>query len=64
MADFELYEKIEAYLKGQLAPEAESAFEREIAQNKDLAEQIAQHRFEWDAMEVLIEDDLRGKMAQ
>ena len=64
MEDFELYEKIEAYLKGQLAPEDTKAFESEIAQDTDLAERVAQHRFEWDAMEVIIENDLRGKMAQ
>ena len=64
MEDFELYEKIEAYLKGQLTPEETKAFENEIAQETDLAERVEQHRFEWDAMEILIEDDLRGKMAE
>ena len=62
MDNFDLYEQIEAYLKGQLSAEATRAFEQEINQNPDLAEQVALHRLEWDAMEVLIEDNLRDKM--
>lgn len=64
MRDFELFEKIEAYLKQELNPEEMKAFELEIANNPHLAEQLELHRLEWDAMEVLIERDLRGKMSQ
>ncbi|MBL7816126.1 MAG: hypothetical protein JNL70_14000 [Saprospiraceae bacterium] len=64
MTDFELYEKIETYLKGQLTPEQHKAFEIEIANDHKLAELVDMHRFEWDAMEVIIEKDLRNQMAQ
>jgi hypothetical protein len=62
MENFDLYEKIEAYLKGELSAEAVQDFEQEISQNPDLAEQVALHRLEWDAMEVLVENKLRDKM--
>jgi ABC-type sulfate transport system substrate-binding protein len=45
-----------------LSAESVQAFEVEISQNPDLAEQVALHRLEWDAMEVLIENNLRDKM--
>jgi anti-sigma-K factor RskA len=63
MDNFDLYKKIEAYLKGELSADAAQVFEQEIGQNPDLAEQVALHRLEWDAMEVLVENDLRDKMA-
>jgi hypothetical protein len=62
MNNLDIYDKIEAYLKGQLSAEAARAFEQEVSQNPDLAEQVALHRLEWDAMEVLIENSLRDKM--
>jgi hypothetical protein len=63
MENLELYNKIEAYLKGELSAEAAQAFELEMAENTDLQEQVDLHRLEWDAMEVLVENDLRSKMA-
>jgi hypothetical protein len=62
MENLDRYEQIEAYLKGELSAEAAQAFELELAQNPELAEQVALHRLEWDAMEVLIENDLRTQM--
>lgn len=63
MENFNLYEKIEAYLKGELSAEAAKTFALEITANSDLQQQVALHRLEEEAMEVLIEKDLRGKMA-
>lgn len=63
MGNFNSYEKIEAYLKGELSAEAAKIFALEIAANADLQEQVALHRLEEEAMEVLVENDLRGKMA-
>jgi tetratricopeptide (TPR) repeat protein len=63
MEDFNLYEKIEAYLKGELSAEAAKTFAAEIAANADLQQQVALHRLEEEAMEVVVENDLRGKMA-
>jgi hypothetical protein len=62
MGDFELFEKIEAYLKGELSPEEMKNFELNIKNNPSLAEAVELHRLEWDAMEVLIENALREKM--
>ena len=63
MKDFNLYERIEAYLKGELSAEAAKIFAAEIAANADLQQQVALHRLEEQAMEVVVENDLRGKMA-
>ena len=63
MENFNLYEKIEAYLKGELSAEAAKTFAMEIAANSDLQQQVALHRLEEEAMEVLVEKGLRGKMA-
>ena len=60
----ELYDKIEAYLREELSAADKKAFEAEIANNPQLAEQVEMHRFEWDGMEVILENDLRAKMAQ
>lgn len=62
MDDFELFEKIEAFLKGELSPEEMKNFELNIKNNSSLAEAVELHRLEWDAMEVLIENALREKM--
>lgn len=43
MNDLELYEKIEAYLKKRLSPEAQRAFEEEIAADPALAGEVALH---------------------
>ncbi len=58
-----MYEKIDAYLKGEMTAEAAKAFAQDIAQNADLAEQVDLHRLEFEAMEVLVENNLRSKMA-
>jgi hypothetical protein len=63
MEDYEIYEKIDAYLKGEMTAEAAQTFAQDISQNADLAEQVALHRLEFDAMEVLVENNLRSKMA-
>ena len=63
MKDFNLYEKIEAYLKGELSAESAKIFAAEIAANADLQQQVALHRLEEEAMEVVVENHLRGKMA-
>ena len=59
-----LFEKIESFLKGELSLEEMSAFENEIKNNPKLAKAVDIYRFEWDAMEVLVETDLRDKIIQ
>ena len=63
MNENELFDKIELYLKKELNPTEMIAFDEEILNNPDLAETVKMHQFEWDAMEVLIEKDLRAKMS-
>jgi len=64
MTEQELFDKIEAYLRRRL-PEAErEAFERQIAENPALAEEVEMHHFEHEAMEVLVEQRTRAKMAK
>jgi hypothetical protein len=64
MSDFEQYEKIELYLKKELTHDEMIAFENDIKNNPKLAEAVELHRLEWDAMEVLIEADLKKKMTE
>ena len=64
MSDFEQYEKIELYLKKELSPDEMTAFENDIKNDSKLAEAVELHRLEWDAMEVLIEADLKKKMTE
>ncbi len=64
MDDYTLYDKIESYLKGALSLEETKKFEQDMSNNPQLAEMVKMHRFEWDAMEVLVENDLRDQMAK
>ena len=63
MNENELFDKIELYLKKELNPSEMKLFDEEMLNNPDLAEAVKMHQFEWDAMEVLIEKDLRSKMS-
>jgi hypothetical protein len=64
MNDEQLYDKIEAYLKGALSEEERAAVEREIQNNPEAALELQLQQVELDAMEVLLERDLRGKVNQ
>lgn len=59
----DFYTRIEDYLTGELPPEERQAFEREVAQNEELARELAQHRLEHQAMRMLLHDELRAKMS-
>ncbi|HOY19453.1 MAG TPA: hypothetical protein PLC89_19240 [Haliscomenobacter sp.] len=56
------FDKIERYLRGELSEEENLAMERAIAEDSDLAEEIEFQQLELDAMELILEDKLRGKM--
>lgn len=56
------YQKIEAYLDRSMTEAERSAFEQDIAQDAQLATQVELQRFERDAMELLVEEDLRTDM--
>jgi hypothetical protein len=62
MARFEHFEWIEAYLKGTLSDEEKRAFEQALNYSSDLAQEYEMHLLEWDAMEILIERDLRQQI--
>jgi hypothetical protein len=49
MDKLDLFEKVEDYLRNRLPPEAHRAFEAEMAQNPELAEEVALHRTLMDA---------------
>ena len=57
------FDKIEAYLTRQLSAEETVAFEQEIQQNKSLKSAVALQRLEHDAMNQMLENDLKAKMA-
>ncbi len=56
------YNKIEAYLEGSMPEPERQAFEQTLAQDAELATQVKLQRFERDAMELLVEEDLRSDM--
>jgi hypothetical protein len=62
MASFKYFEWIEAYLKGALSHDEKTAFEQELNCSPDLAQEYEMQLLEWDAMEILIERDLRQQM--
>jgi len=62
MHDELLFDKIEAYLKGQLPSSEAAAFEAEIAADTELAMLVKTHRLERQGLEWLVERDLLTKM--
>ncbi|MEN9611391.1 MAG: hypothetical protein RLZZ628_2205 [Bacteroidota bacterium] len=58
----DFYHKIEAYLCDGLPPAEKKALEKAIAADPQLKKQVEMQRLEWDAMELLLETDLRDKM--
>ncbi len=58
-----LFFKIEQYLKGKLSAIDKTSFEADMEQNHALKEMVELHRFERLGQELLIEEDLKSKMA-
>lgn len=56
------FDKVERYLRGELSEEENLAMEKAIAEDPDLAEELEFQQLELDAMELILEDKLRGKM--
>lgn len=57
------FDKIEAYLTGQLTDEESLQFEKEAANDQQLANELSLQRLEHDAMERMLEQELKNKMA-
>lgn len=62
MPEDNLMIKIDAYLKGHLSKEETAAFEQDMAADTALAQQVARQRLHLEALDLLLEDDLRAKM--
>ena len=60
--DIELMIKIDAYIKGHLSETESAAFAADIAADKDLAERVERQQLHLEALDILLEDDLRHKM--
>ena len=60
--DEQLVIKIDAYLKGHLSEKEATAFAQEIATDAALAQQVTQQQVHLEALDILLEDDLRAKM--
>ena len=56
------FDRIEAYLFGQMSAEENAGFEREIAENADLAAEVEHQRLEHRAMELLLREELRANL--
>ncbi|MCO6487062.1 MAG: hypothetical protein J5I98_01530 [Phaeodactylibacter sp.] len=63
-ANERLFHKIEDFLDGKLPPGEAAAFEREVAADPSLAEQVKLHRFEREGMDYLVEKDLIRKLKE
>lgn len=64
MTEQEQYDKIEQYLNRRMSVEEQRAFERELEKNNHVKVALAQQQSEHRAMEVLVAQDLRDRMAQ
>lgn len=57
------FDKIESYLDGQLSGAALTAFEQQLQTDSTLAAMTEEHRIAHNAIELLIEEDLRKELA-
>lgn len=57
-----LAQKIEAYLLKKMSPEERRTFEQEMASNPELAREVDVRHLAYDAVELMLENDLRAKM--
>lgn len=60
--DEQIFDQIEAYLRGNMSAQDAAAFEAELAVDPGLADLLNTHRFERQGLEWLVERDLRAKM--
>lgn len=56
------FDKIEAYLFGQMSPADREAFEQELENNEDLAAELALHQLEHRSMELLAQQSLQNNL--
>ena len=58
------YDKIEAYLTGQLSESESLSFEQQIQNDDELAAALAFQQLEHQAMDKILENDLKDKMTK
>ena len=58
------FDRIEAYLLGQMPPEEATRFEQEMAADQSLAAEVGQQQLEHRAMELLLREELQSQMQQ
>jgi hypothetical protein len=58
------FDRIEAYLLGQMPPEVADRFEQEMAADQSLAAEVGQQELEHRAMELLLREELQSQMLQ
>ncbi|MFT7450069.1 MAG: hypothetical protein ACI9VN_000782, partial [Patescibacteria group bacterium] len=56
------FDKIERYLQNEMGEEEKGAFEKEVSQNPDLAEELVLQGVEEEAIDLMIEDELLKKV--
>lgn len=56
------FDRIEAYLFGQMTQDETTNFEQEIAQNNDLALEVENQRLEHRAMELMLREELQANL--
>lgn len=59
---YDNFDKIEAYLFGQMSPADREAFEQELETNEDLAAELALHQLEHRSMELLAQQALQDNL--
>ena len=58
----QIFNQIEAYLSGEMTETEATAFDKAVASNAELAAAVDRHLLAHDAIEVMIEDNLRAEM--
>jgi anti-sigma factor RsiW len=63
MTEDQRYQEIEAYLTGALTEQEEAAFQKRMEEDEALARQVALQQLEHEAMQRILENELKEKMA-
>lgn len=63
-AEQDLFDKIERYLFNELSEEERRAFEEEIANDPELAEEVAFHRLEHQAMDIMVAAETKKQLEE
>ena len=62
MSRSKYFDRIEAYLTGGMSAAEATSFEQEVSRDEALALELELQKLEHDAMNLMLEEDLKGKM--